>query len=451
MEIGAIAVRQRHTAPLTLTACRLGSAPELSLERERAMPTIFFSWQLDRPAKTGRNLVEKALRQAIDDLSDDLELEAAIRDELAFDKDTQGVPGSPPIAETIFTKIDAAAVFVPDLTFVGTRVGGRPVPNPNVLIEYGWALKALKHERIVAVMNAAHGEPSAATLPFDMMHLRHPITYNCPDDADEATRRAARLELTRSLRTALKTLLGFHATKVVDDAPPPFAPRNPEDGLARFRNAVEPLGALHDPLIQLRGEKPSMIHLKPGAAMWLRVMPQHALATPFRTTDIEQAFMRGGSVPCPLNWHDGRQLHSLRGHDGFGVCATTDGETTPAVIYCFPSGEVWTVDTTYLDSDPKSQVHFSEGSFAHALRDGSRLLQRLGIAGPFRWIAGLEGVKHRSLTPVGHAYTVTPPPFLVDAVTQEGTYSGEEADALAALEPFFHEAYDKAHLRRPKS
>jgi Molybdopterin-binding domain of aldehyde dehydrogenase len=49
--------------------------------------------------------------------------------------------------ETIFRKIDKAAAFVPDLTLVSERRDGRPTPNPNVLIEYGWALKSLGHGR----------------------------------------------------------------------------------------------------------------------------------------------------------------------------------------------------------------------------------------------------------------------------------------------------------------
>src|SRR5690349_11347928 len=106
--------------------------------------TIFFSWQLDTQPTAGRNLIERALNRALTTIAADTTLEEAVR-ELAVDKDTLNVPGSPPIVETILKKIDAAAVFVPDLTFVGTRKNGRPTPNPNVLVEYGYALKSLGH------------------------------------------------------------------------------------------------------------------------------------------------------------------------------------------------------------------------------------------------------------------------------------------------------------------
>jgi hypothetical protein len=99
--------------------------------------TIFFSWQSDRPAAQNRSFIEAALERALRALNSDAEIEEAVRDELVVDKDTQDEPGQPPIVETIFRKIDSSAVFVPDLTFVGERTGGRPSPNPNVLIEYG--------------------------------------------------------------------------------------------------------------------------------------------------------------------------------------------------------------------------------------------------------------------------------------------------------------------------
>jgi hypothetical protein len=108
--------------------------------------------------------------------------------------------------ETIFRKIDSAAVFVPDLTFVGTRRDQRPTPNPNVLIEYGWALKTLGHGRVVGVMNTAYGEPSGDNMPFDLRHQRNPITYSCPKDASDAVRTAARDSLAKDLENALRTV-----------------------------------------------------------------------------------------------------------------------------------------------------------------------------------------------------------------------------------------------------
>jgi len=60
------------------------------------------------------------------------------------------VAGSPPIVDTILAKIAACDVFVPDVTFMPAS-GERRTPNPNVMIEYGYALKTPGPERIVAV------------------------------------------------------------------------------------------------------------------------------------------------------------------------------------------------------------------------------------------------------------------------------------------------------------
>src|SRR5258708_4011192 len=131
--------------------------------------TIFYSWQSDRPSKDGRHFIEKALEKAIENLSSDIELQEAVRVEIELDRDTKNVPGSPNIFNAILEKIEKAAVMVSDLTFIGNRPNGDPTPNPNVLIEYGYALKCLGERRIIQVMNTAYGKPSRQTMPFDLL------------------------------------------------------------------------------------------------------------------------------------------------------------------------------------------------------------------------------------------------------------------------------------------
>lgn len=177
--------------------------------------TVFFSWQTDTPTREGRNFIEKALKNAIKKLASDTEVEEAIREELEMDKDTLDVPGSPAIVDTILKKIDYATIFLADLTFIGKRPDGRPTPNPNVLIEYGWALKSLGLSRMLTVMNTAFGEPTRESMPFDMAHLRFPITYSLPAGANDEHREAERNNLEKILGEALKTFFAsseFKAT-----------------------------------------------------------------------------------------------------------------------------------------------------------------------------------------------------------------------------------------------
>src|SRR5664280_15011 len=149
--------------------------------------TVFYSWQSDTPSNLNRNFIEKAIQEALKRLHSDATLENALRDAtVELDKDTKGVAGSPPIAETILKKIEECAVFVADLTFVGESLKqltdpaekSRLFPNPNVLIEHGFALKCHWHSALVGVMNIAYGKPDAESLPFDLRHLRWPITYH---------------------------------------------------------------------------------------------------------------------------------------------------------------------------------------------------------------------------------------------------------------------------------
>jgi hypothetical protein len=95
---------------------------------------------------------ENVLREALEQPHSDATLENALRDAtVELDKDTQGVAGSPPITDTILQKIKECSVFVADLSFVGESKPGlktipndsRFFPNPNVLIEYGYALRCI--------------------------------------------------------------------------------------------------------------------------------------------------------------------------------------------------------------------------------------------------------------------------------------------------------------------
>ena len=63
------------------------------------------------------------------------------------DQDTQGVPGSPGIVETILAKIEASDAILADVTFVGEDAKGRPMPNPNVMLEYGFRISTEKPRR----------------------------------------------------------------------------------------------------------------------------------------------------------------------------------------------------------------------------------------------------------------------------------------------------------------
>jgi hypothetical protein len=131
---------------------------------------IFYSWQSDLPNSANRGFIETAIRIAIKNIASD----DSIQLDPVIDRDTQGVPGSPDIATTIFEKIEEAQVFIGDVSIINGENTSRPTPNPNVLIELGYAIKTLGMRQILLVMNTAYGEPEQ--LPFDLRGKRV-ITY----------------------------------------------------------------------------------------------------------------------------------------------------------------------------------------------------------------------------------------------------------------------------------
>jgi hypothetical protein len=408
---------------------------------------IFYSWQTDTPARDCRSLIERSLNRAIELLGQDLSIDKAIREGgLALDKDTKGVAGSPPIVETIFRKIDASAVFVADVTFVGKRLDGRPTPNPNVLLEYGWALKSRGYQRIICVMNTAYGEPTDQTLPFNMKHLRWPIRYCLPADAETSKRAEVLAELTDDLSKALRSVVEHDEFLAYIPPPqelPKFEAMQPVAGSARFRAPDQPLGMVELGFDTGAGHE---VRLTNGAALWLRVMPVAKLQRQWSISELRQTMSRAGLSVLPLGNY-GSSWSFVRGPDGFGYVPSTPGEAThvPAVSYAFRSGEIWTVYAGPF----ATQEHFQniEGMFYERFADCVRFMRDgLGISLPFRWIAGIEGgIKGKRMqrfAPPGRAF-ITPytRPCLEEVVTETGVYTAADKAQLA-LKPFFLKLYD---------
>ena len=132
---------------------------------------VFYSWQSDLPNPTNRGFIEKALEKAIKLVAKD--------ETIVIDRDTAGVGGSPDISTTIFDKIAKADVFVADVSIINKGSKFRPTPNPNVLLELGYAIKALTLSNIISVVDVKYGSPEK--LPFDLK-MKKTVTYNSAND-----------------------------------------------------------------------------------------------------------------------------------------------------------------------------------------------------------------------------------------------------------------------------
>lgn len=175
---------------------------------------IFYSWQSDHSNLTNRTFIQDALEKATKLLRNDDSLEV----NPVVDRDTKDEPGSPDIVHSIFDKIENSAVFVCDVTIINDETEKRPTPNPNVLIELGYALKALGQGRILLVMNTSYGE--IKKLPFDLDH-RRVITYGFHETDNSLTRtndkgkeesikQVEKGILVKKLESNLKTILDHH-------------------------------------------------------------------------------------------------------------------------------------------------------------------------------------------------------------------------------------------------
>jgi len=161
------------------------------------MRKVFYCWQSDISDEINLNFIEECIDDAIKEVNEKISESENDPNLFVLDKDTSGVSGSPPVSDTILNKIDECTVFIADLTNVG-EINTNPkkfVPNPNVSIEYGYALKTVNHQRIISIINKAYGDPEKLKLPFDINHLRWPIDYFLTDspNADELSEQKNKL------------------------------------------------------------------------------------------------------------------------------------------------------------------------------------------------------------------------------------------------------------------
>jgi len=141
---------------------------------------IFFSWQSDHDKKISHHFILNALRKSAKKAKKN-ELQIDLREsnewEFEIDHDTKGEPGFVDIFESIKKKIDNCDHFVADLSPVGRTLAGKALPNPNVMIELGYALKTKSHRQITVVANDSfYNDPN--DLPFNIRGRRAPILYS---------------------------------------------------------------------------------------------------------------------------------------------------------------------------------------------------------------------------------------------------------------------------------
>ncbi len=131
---------------------------------------IFYSWQSDLDPKTNRNFIERCLKSIIKNYT-----QKSSKANLLIDQATRNESGSADIPKSIFSKIEKSDIFVADITIINKSSKFRPMPNPNVLIELGYAASHIGWDKIICINNSNYGR--IEELPFDIRH-RKIINYN---------------------------------------------------------------------------------------------------------------------------------------------------------------------------------------------------------------------------------------------------------------------------------
>ena len=173
--------------------------------REKQLPDvfrIFYSWQSWTPKNVNQNFILDIIKKAAKEIRND----AYIAVEPVVDRDTQGEAGSVDIAATIFRKIEESQIFICDTTIITDPKSSRQAPNPNVMIELGYAAAFLGWESIICIVNTAYG--NIEKMPFDL-RSRRLLTYCLPQDAENKAdvRRILVSDLNAAIRVIMEKLV----------------------------------------------------------------------------------------------------------------------------------------------------------------------------------------------------------------------------------------------------
>lgn len=128
---------------------------------------IFFSWQSDLDKAATTNFIRNAIKFS------KKELESKNKNiKFTLDEATRDLTGSPHIPNSIFNKILNSDIFICDITTINNDDKViRKTPNPNVLIELGFAAAILGWNRIIMLFNESFGDFNIET-PFDLEKRR---------------------------------------------------------------------------------------------------------------------------------------------------------------------------------------------------------------------------------------------------------------------------------------
>lgn len=408
---------------------------------------VFYAWQSDTLQHHNRFLIRLALGAAAKRISHDVALGVKVR----IDSDTEGVLGQPPVTETILRKIEACDVFAPDFTFVATTEGGKLVPNPNVMIEYGYAVRAKGYSIMMPVMNTAHGP--AEKLPFDMGHLRHPMKYCLEITAKKAERRGVWKDLSDKFESVLRRMIAAAPAKPKDEKP--FAEAQAVTPPAFFFKPREVLAEFG-----IHADEREYYRFDSNKAIFLRLFPAYAEQPAIGRAKVKAIF--DTRKPCPMSLIIG----GLPAQNSYGsiILDPLTRSLIQGMTQGFPTGELWGLNSQpfrtetrpVFKGNPEKFDYLGmisvEKLFARTLENyvkiavdefqlGPPFIVEAGAAGLLGVVAGVPSVQYPNGEFVG--------PFRVPSFQKRYVLTDVRPHHLSdILRQFFDEFYDLAACSR---
>ena len=424
---------------------------------------LFYAWQSDTPSNVCRGLIRRALDEAKKQLEDDLEIQDAVRGEVVVDQDTQDIPGSPPIAETIFEKIRGCNVFIADLTPTHIGPNERAAPNPNILIEYGYALHALGDQRIIGVFNEVYGRPE--DLPFDLRHRRWPVRYRAHEDDAQEVRRNERKRLARELVNAIRSIIRTLAES--ESAGPTGSGDlaiNSRAALPRTDQQLANVPATTGSTVEQFPWDAVLVHHGSGTRIGFREAPTIFLnvrsheSGPQLDNASRQRIAWESLRPLASNRADGQCI--ARSRNGAAVFVSSDTEPPVALTASMLArdGSLHGVDRCHLRvirSENRAEPYVPTAAVEEILIDGlasfmSVAEHQLKLEPPLDVAVGLEGIDGFKLAvDRSRFFEEFIGRILVERIDHRfsiDTYASDPFDLLLA---FFRKVYDEAGHDRP--
>lgn len=410
---------------------------------------IFWAWQFDLPGKIARHFIRDALEAAIAQANQANDIDEPDEDfqqgKLELDYGRKGLKGSPDLAIEILKKIDGAAVFVGDVTPVGkgapyktdegVKSDGKPLMNPNVAIELGYALKSLSTERVLMVMNSHYGK--RADMPFDLGHKGGPIMYDLAPDATKD-------EIAKEKKKLVAILAEALAQYVPKPEIAPFPALQPKIGDGIFFENGEVLAEDLHSRDKLKYTMPFR------SVMWLRVMPTAELAMPIDKQTLLRGIGRFGTFGAPQGGEPTRE-------NSYGVCFFSPAGATDRIdslTQYTRDGEIWGINADILRQGEHGNQKVlltlpMENLFMTSLELYMMFMKDVAKAPlPIQVEAGMQGVKDRLIA--HNSYSSQSPTMHRDAVKRRGVLQTFDRDEQwAFLVEFFKLVNAASGVPRP--